>query len=184
MSNELERVLREHVLSPATGGTATGSMWRCACGASATVDGVRSWADEKGRAHLAGVILAALTPTPHGPVLTWRNDGGPWRESSKCKCGARHLHPTPDVDVIAEELLTATAELVAADRALSEACEIPGGAPDPVEPGWTEWKQSVAGLAHLAEEQLVRERVYAAMEKREGAADAYFDAILDREPTQ
>ena len=64
MSEDVERVLKEHVVSPATGGTATGSTWRCTCGASATVDGVRSWADEKGRAHLAGAILAAMTPGP------------------------------------------------------------------------------------------------------------------------
>ena len=64
MSEDVERVLKEHVVSPATGGTATGSTWRCSCGASATVNGVRSWADEEGRAHLAGVILAAMTPTP------------------------------------------------------------------------------------------------------------------------
>ena len=69
MSEDVERVLKEHVVSPATGGTATGSTWRCTCGASATVNGVRSWADEEGRAHLAGAILAALTPTPDVDVI-------------------------------------------------------------------------------------------------------------------
>ena len=63
MSNEqVERVLREHVLSPATGGTATGSTWRCSCGASETVDSVRDYANVKGRRHLAQAILTAIAP--------------------------------------------------------------------------------------------------------------------------
>ena len=50
----------------------------------------------------AEIAIAALTPTTHGPVTRWRNDGGPWREGSKCKCGDRWPHPTPDVGVLAE----------------------------------------------------------------------------------
>jgi len=50
---------------------------------------------------------AVLSPhvvdtTPHGPVTRWRNDGGQWHEGSKCKCGDRWPHPTPDADVLAE----------------------------------------------------------------------------------
>ena len=32
----------------------------------------------------AEIAIAALTPAPHGPVMSWRNDGGPWHEGSKC----------------------------------------------------------------------------------------------------
>ena len=62
----------------------------------------------------AEIAIAAMKPTPqvveHGPVMTWRNDGGPWHESNKCKCGARHPHPTPDVDVLAEVRVAQAAE--------------------------------------------------------------------------
>ena len=50
--------LRAHQVSPATGGTATGSTWRCTCGAEAAVNGTREHADTMGRSH----VLSVLTP--------------------------------------------------------------------------------------------------------------------------
>ena len=124
MSNEqVERVLREHVLSPATGGTATGSTWRCSCGASETVDSVRDYANVKGRRHLAQAILTAIAPAAQvaetvaelrtriraewdsliadGNPDPFGYEADPYGEEEFIDLLAYGLHPTPDVDVIA-----------------------------------------------------------------------------------
>ena len=91
MSNEIERVARALNLAG----------WTCSDGAHEPGDYGRCEACASTCDVMARAAIAAMTPTPqvveHGPVMTWRNDGGPWHESNKCKCGARPPHPTPQV---------------------------------------------------------------------------------------
>ncbi len=58
LSERFDAVLRDHVIGPVTGGTATGSRWTCSCGDTALLAGTRGVAEASGRAHIANELAA------------------------------------------------------------------------------------------------------------------------------
>jgi hypothetical protein len=78
---------------------------------------------------------------------------------------------------IVRELLRATFARIDVERELCEACERPD-APEYGTPEYDEWRAAPEQSARDEAEQAVRLRVYAADERWQEAADAYYESCF------
>lgn len=80
---------------------------------------------------------------------------------------------------IEKALLKATFDRIHVERELGEACERPADKPGFLDEGYDEWRATPEYAALLEAEQKVRLRVYAADERWQEAADAYYESCFE-----